>query len=60
VIGKTVRPASLFAFAFFKEVAAMGDPVLDSLDCLLEDPELLAVKYSGLGHALARLQHSGP
>jgi len=48
VIGKTVRPASLFAFAFFKEVAAMGDPVLDSLDCLLEDPELLAVSTRAL------------
>jgi len=48
VIGKTVRPASLFAFAFFKEVAAIGDPVLDSLDCLLEDPELLAVSTRAL------------
>jgi hypothetical protein len=43
VIGKTVRPASLFAFAFFKEVAAITDPMLDSVDWLLEDPDLLAL-----------------
>jgi len=43
VIGKTVRPASLFAFAFFKEAAAINDPVLDPVDLLLEDPELLAL-----------------
>ncbi|HZC34538.1 MAG TPA: ISNCY family transposase [Chthoniobacterales bacterium] len=43
MIGKTVRPASLFAFAFFKEVAAITDPVLDSVDLLLEDPSLLAL-----------------
>jgi transposase, IS5 family len=48
VIGRTVRPASLFAFAFFKEVAAIGDPVLDSLDWLLEDPELLALSTRAL------------
>jgi hypothetical protein len=38
MIGRTLRPASLFAFAFFKEVAAIADPILDPLDCLLEDP----------------------
>jgi hypothetical protein len=43
VIGKTVRPASLFAFAFFKEAAAIRDPILDSVDWLLEDPSLLAL-----------------
>jgi IS5 family transposase len=43
VIGKTVRPASLFAFAFFKEAAAISEPMLDSVDYLLEDPELLAL-----------------
>jgi hypothetical protein len=43
MIGKTVRPASLFAFAFFKEVAAIGDPVLDPVDRLLENQALLAL-----------------
>jgi transposase, IS5 family len=43
VIGKTIRPASLFAFAFFKEAAAIADPILDPLDRLLEDPRLLAL-----------------
>jgi transposase, IS5 family len=43
VIGKTLRPASLFAFAFFKEAAAIADPVLDPLDRLLEDQQLLAL-----------------
>src|SRR6476646_6817074 len=35
MIAKTVRPASLFAFAFFKEVATIADPILDPLDRLL-------------------------
>jgi IS5 family transposase len=48
VIGKTVRPASLFAFAFFKEVAAISDPTLDSVDWLLEDPDLLALSTQAL------------
>jgi transposase, IS5 family len=48
VIGKTVRPASLFAFAFFKEAAAISEPMLDSVDYLLEDPELLALSTQAL------------
>jgi hypothetical protein len=43
VIGKRTRPASLFAFAFFKEAAAIADPILDPLDALLEDPQLMAL-----------------
>ena len=43
MIGKTVRPASLFAFAFFKEAAAIADPILDPLDRLLEDQQLVAL-----------------
>jgi hypothetical protein len=35
VIGKTLRPASLFAFAFFQEAAFIADPILDPLDRLL-------------------------
>jgi transposase, IS5 family len=48
VIGKTVRPASLFAFAFFKEAAAIREPMLDSVDRLLEDPALLALSTQAL------------
>jgi hypothetical protein len=48
VIGRTIRPASLFAFAFFKEAATIADPTLDSIDGLLEDPELLALSTQAL------------
>ena len=48
MIGKTTRPASLFAFAFFKEAAAIVDPILDPLDRLLEDPELVALSTQAL------------
>jgi transposase, IS5 family len=48
VIGQTVRQASLFAFAFFKEAAAISDPVLDSVDQLLEDPALLTLSIQAL------------
>jgi hypothetical protein len=48
VIGRTVRQASLFAFAFFKEAAAISDPVLDAVDRLLEDPALLALSTQAL------------
>src|SRR5215831_7509319 len=50
MIGKIVRQASLFAFAFFKEAAAIKEPMLDSIDRLLEDPQLLAL--STLKHYL--------
>jgi transposase, IS5 family len=48
LIGKTVRQASLFAFAFFKEAAAIRDPMLDALDRLLEDPVLLMLSRQAL------------
>src|ERR1700686_5114131 len=48
MLGKTVRPASLFAFAFFKEAATIADPILDPLDCLLEDPRLVALSSEAL------------
>ena len=48
MIGKTVRPASLFAFAFFKEAATIADPLLDPLDRLLEDPMLVALSSEAL------------
>ncbi len=43
MIGKLSRPASLFAFAFFKEAAAIADPLLDPIDHLLDDPQLLVL-----------------
>jgi transposase, IS5 family len=48
VIGKTVRPAWLFAFAFFKEAASIADSILDPLDRLLEDPELVTLSTQAL------------
>ena len=48
MIGQTVRPASLFAFAFFKQAAAIREPMLDALDDLLEDPKLLALSAQAL------------
>ena len=56
MIGKTVRPASLFAFAFFKEAAAIREPMLDSVDRLLEDPALLALSSQALA---SRSPHVG-
>lgn len=41
MIGNTNRQASLFYFAFAKEVSAIKDVTLDELDLLLEDPQLL-------------------
>jgi len=48
VIGKTVRQASLFAFAFFKEAASIREPMLDAVDRLLEDRALLALSSEAL------------
>jgi hypothetical protein len=48
VIGRTVRQASLFAFAFFKEAATIREPMLDAVDRLLEDPALLALSPQAL------------
>ncbi len=40
-----VRPASLFAFAYFKETAAIREPMLDS-------------RISGTGHYILRLHEN--
>src|SRR6201995_1214367 len=59
MIGKKVRPASLFAFAFLKEAAAISEPMLDSLDCLLEDPQLLALSTQALASRSPRSNQAG-
>jgi hypothetical protein len=48
VIGRLHRQASLFSFAFFKEAAAIDDPLLDPIDPLLDDPQLLALSTQAL------------
>jgi len=55
VIGRLDRQASLFSFAFFKEAAAIKDPVLEQIDALLEDDYLLALSRQALA---ARCAHS--
>ena len=59
MIGKMVRPASLFAFAFFKEAAAISEPTLDALDCLLEDPQLLVLSTQALASRSSRSSQAG-
>jgi transposase, IS5 family len=49
MIGSTTRQASLFYFAFAKEVSAIKDVTLDELDALLQDQELLALTSEKLG-----------
>jgi hypothetical protein len=56
----TIRPASLFAFAFFKEAAAIADPILDPLDRLLEDPELVALSAQALAKRSPGSNKAGP
>jgi transposase, IS5 family len=43
VIGPLQRQASLFGFAFFKELACLRDPTLGQIDLLLDDAELVAI-----------------
>ena len=43
MIGRLQRQASLFGFAFFKELTRLQDPTLGQIDLLLEDPELVAI-----------------
>ncbi len=48
MIGSTSRQASLFYFAFAKEVMAITDDVLDPLDELLNDPPLIDLAAQAL------------
>src|SRR6201995_975480 len=59
MIGKMVRPASLFAFAFFKEAAVISEPTLDALDGLLEDPHLIALSTQALASRSPRSDQAG-
>ena len=43
MIGRLQRQASLFGFAFFKELTQLQDPTLGQIDLLLDDPELVAI-----------------
>jgi IS5 family transposase len=43
VIGPLQRQASLFGFAFFKELSCLQDPTLGQIDLLLDDAELVAI-----------------
>jgi transposase, IS5 family len=49
MIGSTSRQASLFYFAFAKEVSAIKDVTLDELDQLLQDEQLLKLCSQKLG-----------
>lgn len=59
MIGNTNRQASLFFFAFAKEVSAIKDVTLDELDALLQDPELLALTSQKLGGRRLRSKDFG-
>ena len=55
MIGSLQRQASLFGFAFFKELACLKDPTLGEIDLLLDDPALVAICSRALA---ARRQRS--
>src|SRR5438094_5255979 len=54
MIGSTSRQASLFYFAFAKEVMAITDGVLDPLDELLDDPPLIDLAAQALAKRRVR------
>src|SRR5437016_12972283 len=54
MIGSTSRQASLFYFAFAKEVMAITDDVLDPLDELLNDPPLIDLAAQALAKRRVR------
>src|SRR5437867_5428815 len=59
MIGSTTRQASLFYFAFAKEVSAIKDVTLDELDELLQDGELLELTSDKLGGRRLRSKDFG-
>ena len=54
MIGSISRQASLFYFAFAKEVLAITDDVLDPLDSLLQDPALVQLAAQALAKRRTR------
>ena len=59
MIGSTNRQASLFYFAFAKEVSAIKDVTLDELDALLQDEQLLSLTSQKLGSRRLRSKDFG-
>jgi IS5 family transposase len=59
MIGNTQRQASLFFFAFAKEVSAIKDVTLDEIDRLLQDDELLSLCSEKLGGRCLRSKDFG-
>ena len=59
MIGNTNRQASLFFFAFAKEVSAIKDVTLDEIDLLLQDEALLALCSEKLGGRCLRSKDFG-
>ena len=59
MIGNTNRQASLFFFAFAKEVSAIKDVTLDEIDLLLQDEELLSLCSEKLGGRRLRSRDFG-
>lgn len=59
MIGNTNRQASLFFFAFAKEVSAIKDVTLDEIDLLLQDQELLRLCSEKLGGRRLRSKDFG-
>jgi len=59
MIGSTSRQASLFYFAFAKEVSAIKDVTLDELDALLHDSRLLELTSEKLGGRSLRSKDFG-
>lgn len=59
MIGSTNRQASLFFFAFAKEVSAIKDVTLDELDELLQDGQLLDLTAEKLGGRRLRSKDFG-
>src|SRR5512135_2249626 len=59
MIGSTTRQASLFYFAFAREVSAIKDVTLDELDTLLQDPQLLTLAAKKLGGRCPRSEALG-
>jgi len=59
MIGNTNRQASLFFFAFAKEVSAIKDVTLDEIDLLLQDDQLLGLCSEKLGGRRLRSKDFG-